>query len=74
MTNPDRRSFLKGGHSDHRGLGAFDMVGGLEVKPGDLVFGDEHGVIQVPHVGRNAQGAGPGSGNGGGIGLPPRKR
>jgi regulator of RNase E activity RraA len=26
------------------------VVGGLEVKPGDLLFGDEHGVIQVPHA------------------------
>ncbi len=25
-------------------------VGGLEVKPGDFIFGDEHGVIQVPHA------------------------
>lgn len=24
-------------------------VGGLEVRPGDLLFGDEHGVIQIPH-------------------------
>jgi 4-hydroxy-4-methyl-2-oxoglutarate aldolase len=24
-------------------------VGGLEVQPGDLVYGDEHGVIQIPH-------------------------
>jgi regulator of RNase E activity RraA len=24
-------------------------VGGLTVKPGDLLFGDEHGVIQIPH-------------------------
>jgi regulator of RNase E activity RraA len=26
------------------------VVGGLEVKPGDLLFGDEHGVIQIPHA------------------------
>lgn len=25
-------------------------VGGLEVKSGDLLFGDEHGVIQIPHA------------------------
>jgi len=25
------------------------VVGGLEVKPGDLLFGDEHGVIGIPH-------------------------
>jgi regulator of RNase E activity RraA len=24
-------------------------VAGLTVKPGDLLFGDEHGVIQIPH-------------------------
>lgn len=25
-------------------------VGGLEVKPGDLLYGDEHGVIEIPHA------------------------
>jgi len=24
-------------------------VGGLTVKPGDLIFGDQHGVISIPH-------------------------
>jgi regulator of RNase E activity RraA len=30
-------------------FGAPVKVGGLTVKPGDLLFGDEHGVIQIPH-------------------------
>src|SRR6266540_461582 len=25
-------------------------VGGVSVKPGDLLYGDEHGVIQIPHA------------------------
>jgi regulator of RNase E activity RraA len=30
-------------------FGTAVMVGGLRVKPGDLIMGDKHGVISIPH-------------------------
>jgi len=30
-------------------VGLTVKVGGLTVKPGDLVFGDQHGIISIPH-------------------------
>ncbi|MGH2626527.1 MAG: RraA family protein [Anaerolineales bacterium] len=37
-------------HVHLREFGKPVKVGGLEVKPGDLLYGDEHGVIEIPHA------------------------
>jgi regulator of RNase E activity RraA len=31
-------------------VGAPVRVGGLDVRPGDLLHGDQHGVLRIPHA------------------------